>query len=75
MSPQSLWFTWFLGALIGLTAMSIDIVLPALIRIAQDLESRQTITQHIISVFMLGYAVGQLMWGSVLTVWGANRSC
>lgn len=65
LTPDVVWFTWFLGALIGLTATSIDIVLPALIRVAEDLHTRQTIAQQIISVFMLGYAIGQLMWGAV----------
>ncbi len=65
MKTDSAWFTIFLGSLIGLTAMSIDIVLPALIRLAEDLSTGQAIAQHTISVFMLGYAAGQLMWGPI----------
>ncbi len=65
LNPDSVWFTIFLGALIGLTAMSIDIVLPALLRLTEDLATSQATAQHTISVFMLGYAAGQLMWGPV----------
>ncbi len=65
LKPTSGWFTIFLGALIGLTAMSIDITLPSLLRLVEEFQTTPEKTQYTLSAFMFGYAGGQLFWGPV----------
>lgn len=56
-------FIWLIGALTGLTALSIDISLPALPLIGAALSADAQQTQLTLSAFLLGYSVSQLFIG------------
>jgi DHA1 family bicyclomycin/chloramphenicol resistance-like MFS transporter len=55
--------TLLLGALIALTPLGTDLYVPALPAIAQTLQASVERTQHTVTTFFLGLAVGQLVWG------------
>ena len=57
-------FLALMALLMSMTAMSIDIMLPALPDIGETLSVRDTSNLPlVVSVFMLGMAIGQLVWG------------
>jgi len=55
--------TLLLGALIALTPLGTDLYVPALPAIAQALQASVESSQHTVTTFFLGLAVGQLVWG------------
>ena len=62
--PSQLEFIVLIALMISLVAMSIDAMLPALPQIASDLDVvRINDSQHVISVFFAGMAVGQMLFG------------
>ncbi|MEM7025920.1 MAG: multidrug effflux MFS transporter, partial [Pseudomonadota bacterium] len=59
-------FVALMALLISLTAMSIDIMLPALPHIGQDLDvARANDVQLVISALLLGMAFGQVLYGPI----------
>ena len=62
--------TWLLAALTGLTALSIDMSLPAMPQLQQVFHSGVSAVQLTLSLFLLGYAVGQLVCGPVSDRYG-----
>lgn len=62
-SPDSGLFVALLAALMTMTAMSIDISLPAVPATAQSLGSSLAIAQLIVPAFFVGFAIGQTIWG------------
>ncbi len=61
--------------LTGLTALSIDALLPGLRAIGQELPAAPPLsTQHVISLFILGMAVGELVLGPLSDAVGRKRS-
>ena len=56
-------FTTLLGAITALAALSVDISLPALPAMTADLAARNVAAQWTVSVFVLGFAGGQLFLG------------
>ena len=63
-------FTVLLGFLAALPALSIDINIPAFIAIQQDLATTSTAAGLTLTVFMVGFAVGQFGAGAASDWWG-----
>lgn len=63
MFQSRLWLLVLLGALSGLTPLSIDMYLPALPTIASDLQVSIETVQLTVSTFLAGFALGQLFYG------------
>jgi len=62
--PQ-LRFVLCLGAITALGPLSIDMYLPALPRVAEDVAASPSLVQASLSACILGLALGQLLWGPV----------
>ena len=54
-----------LGVLTALGAVGMDMYLPALPQVTRDLGASPQAAQLTISLYLIGLAVGQLMWGSI----------
>ena len=65
MQPNSLLFTIFLGVLAALPALSIDISAPTLALLPDVLETSKLVAGLTISLFMVGFALGQVSGGSL----------
>jgi len=64
--PQaSLPFTLLLGVLVALTALGMDMFLPAVPVLAGALGAEPGAAQHSVTGYLLGLAIGQLAWGPV----------
>jgi DHA1 family bicyclomycin/chloramphenicol resistance-like MFS transporter len=63
LSPASLGFTIFLGALAAMPPLSIDMALPALVPIAHALGASASLVGLTLSLFMAGFAIGPLIYG------------
>jgi MFS transporter, DHA1 family, multidrug resistance protein len=61
--PGSLWFTTLLGALTATTAFATDMSLPALPTLAATYGASPERVQLTLSLFILGYGGGQLVYG------------
>ncbi|WP_084144512.1 Bcr/CflA family multidrug efflux MFS transporter [Ferrimonas kyonanensis] len=59
-----------LGALAGMTPLAIDMYLPAIPAIADELHATVSLTQMSVSFFLVGFAVGQLFYGPVTDALG-----
>lgn len=61
---QASWLLFvLLGAISGLTPLAVDMYLPAIPSIAQDLGSTTEAVQLTVSTFLAGFALGQLFYG------------
>lgn len=59
------------ACLMALNALAIDVMLPALSRIAVDLgASNENDAQYIVLVYMIGFGVSQLFWGPITDRFG-----
>lgn len=67
---QARWLALILGSLSAFGPLAIDMYLPAFPTIARDLGSEIGSIQLTLSVFLIGLAVGQLMWGTLSDHWG-----
>ncbi len=65
MRPNTLLFTIFLGVLAALPALSIDISAPTLVVLPSVLQTSKFVAGLTISLFMVGFAVGQLIGGGL----------
>ena len=63
--PDSFAFTFVLGSLVALPALSIDVSAPALVLLPFALETTETMAGVTLSLFMGGFALGQLAGGYV----------
>jgi DHA1 family bicyclomycin/chloramphenicol resistance-like MFS transporter len=63
-------FTLLLGVLVALTALGMDMFLPAVPVIARALGAESGDAQHTITGYLLGLAIGQLAWGPVADRYG-----
>ena len=67
-------FIGLMALLMSMTAMSIDILLPALPQIGATLGVRDASNLPlVVTVFMLGMAIGQLVWGPLADRFGRRR--
>src|SRR5262245_1311484 len=63
-----------MALLMSMTAMSIDIMLPALPEIGASLGAHEAAQQPlVVTVFMVGMAIGQLVWGPLADRFGRRR--
>ena len=71
-SGTSYWeFVFLTGAMTAVIALSIDIILPALVSMGTDFElSNPNHPQFIISVFAISFGVSQLLYGPLSDVFG-----
>lgn len=68
--PGSGAFIALIAALMTMTAMTIDINLPAIPVTAEELGSDLTTAQLTVTIFFGGFAIGQLLWGPLSDVTG-----
>jgi DHA1 family bicyclomycin/chloramphenicol resistance-like MFS transporter len=66
----SIGFVLTLGALAGVSAMAIDICIPALPEIARALGSSPDAGAALVTGYLLGYGPGQLFWGPLSDRYG-----
>ena len=57
--------TLTLGAMTAMTPLATDIYLPAMPAMARDLSASASTTQLTLSLFMLGFALGQILYGPI----------
>ena len=62
-----------LGALTALGSLSIDSYLPALPSMARGLSTTEPMAQLTLTTFLVGFAAGQALGGSVSNVFGRRR--
>ena len=62
-APNSIWFTALLGGMSALTPLSIDMGLPAIPALAAALHTDTARAGLTLSMYVLGYAVAQLLFG------------
>ena len=70
MGRSPLFLLIMLGALAGLTPLSVDMYLPAIPSIAADLGARVEVVQLTISTFLIGFAIGQMFYGPLADSFG-----
>jgi MFS transporter, DHA1 family, multidrug resistance protein len=70
LAPTSRAFIVLLGALTALTALSIDMSLPALPRLTAVFATTPDKAQLTLSVFLIGFAIGQLAYGPISDRYG-----
>ncbi|MAK62879.1 MAG: Bcr/CflA family drug resistance efflux transporter [Ponticaulis sp.] len=64
-------FVAMTACLMALNALAIDVMLPALSRIAMDLGApTENDAQYIVLVYMIGFGVSQLFWGPITDRYG-----
>lgn len=71
--PKRLSLILVLGALTAVAALSIDMYLPAFPAIAQDLNTDAGAVQVTLAVFLIGLAIGQLIFGPLSDRFGRIR--
>ena len=65
------WMSIYLGTLAALGPLAIDMYLPSLPSIGQDLHASSGQTQATVAAFLAGMAIGQFVWGATQPVFGA----
>ncbi len=68
--PQSRFFIVLLGALMTVNVLSIDMMLPALPQMAENLGVSPDAVQLTLSIYLVGYAVGQIGCGPLADRFG-----
>ena len=56
---------WTLGFMSAFAPFAVDMYLPAFPRIARDLDTSIGAVQITLAIFLLGLAVGQILWGTL----------
>ncbi|WP_347455206.1 Bcr/CflA family multidrug efflux MFS transporter [Acinetobacter thermotolerans] len=62
-----------LSALVAFGPLSIDMYLPSLPAIAQDLESNVAAVQKTITIFLIGFSIGMLVYGPLSDRYGRKK--
>jgi MFS transporter, DHA1 family, multidrug resistance protein len=62
-APTSRWFVFMLAAMNAMTALAVDTSLPAMPLIGQEFAASPQRVQLTLSLFMFGYAFGQILAG------------
>ena len=65
----------WLGGLSVLGFLATDMYLPAFAAIQQDLNTSAASVSASLSLFLAGFAIGQLFWGRCRTAMVGNRFC
>lgn len=68
-----LWIILVLGTLTAIGPLAIDLYLPSLPKITEDLQTSTSLTQLTLTAFLLGLAVGQLFVGSISDIYGRRK--
>ncbi len=63
--PHTLAATLTLGLMTAMTPLATDIYLPAMPTLARDFGASEATTQLTLSIFMLGFAFGQVLYGPI----------
>ena len=71
--PRRLLLVLILGSLTALGPLTIDLYLPALPQVSEDLHVSQAVTQLTLTAFMIGIALGQLVIGPLSDTLGRRR--
>ena len=64
---------WLLGALVAFGPLSIDMYLPSLPQMSRDLNSSAQQVQATISIFLVGFSIGMLIYGPLSDFYGRKR--
>lgn len=70
---KKLWFVLILGSLTAFGPLSMDMYLPALPLVAEDLATTASLVQMSITSCLLGLAFGQLLFGPLSDIHGRRR--
>ena len=62
-----------LGALSAFGPLSMDLYIPALPQLGRDLHTTEALAQATMSAFLIGLALGQLLWGPISDRYGRRR--
>ena len=73
MRSKRLWIAVILGSLSGIGPLSIDMYLPALPMLAEELGATTSVTQLSLTACLLGLALGQLFAGPISDVRGRRK--
>ncbi|HDR7641647.1 Bcr/CflA family drug resistance efflux transporter [Bacillus mycoides] len=68
-----LWIILVLGTLTSIGPLAIDLYLPSLPKITDDLQTSASLTQLTLTAFLLGLALGQLFVGSISDIYGRRK--
>lgn len=68
-----LWIILVLGTLTAIGPLAIDLYLPSLPKITDDLQTSASLTQLTLTAFLLGLALGQLFVGSISDIYGRRK--
>ena len=69
-NTHGLGFTLFLGALVALPSLSIDMALPSLGQIGADLQAPQTKAAATIAIFVAGFSTAPIVVGPIADRYG-----
>ena len=67
------WIVWSLLLLAPIIGMAIDLVSPSLPVIAKSLSVSANSAKNVISIYLLGYALGNFITGFLADAWGRQR--
>lgn len=68
-----LWIILVLGTLTSIGPLAIDLYLPSLPEITDDLQTSASLIQLTLTAFLLGLALGQLFVGSISDIYGRRK--
>lgn len=60
-------------ALYPLVGMGVDLIAPSLPAIAKDLQVSETLSKNLITIYLLGYALGNFILGFLSDAWGRRK--
>lgn len=67
------WIVWVLLLLPPINGMAVDLISPSLPAMAKTLSVSEHIIKNVISIYLLGYALGNFFTGFLADAWGRQR--